>query len=84
MLDLFDQLMAAIFKARERLHAPAPGEPDKSAPPPAVTHAHLVEKLHQLCQQHRDDPNKALREVARECLNDRDVIMRPLADPDCP
>ena len=84
MLDLFDQLMAAIFEARARLAHPPPGELDKSAAPPAVTQARRVEQLHQLCQQHRDDPNKALREVAREFLNDWDVITRPLADPTLP
>jgi transposase len=84
MLALFDQLMAAVFEARQRLAQAPPGDPNKSVAPPAVTHAHLVEQLHQLCQRHRDDANKALREVAREFLNDWDVIVRPLADPMLP
>ena len=84
MLDLFGRLMAAIFEARKQLAQPPPSEPDKSAAPPAVAHAQWVEQLQRLCQQHRDDTNSALREVAREFLNDWDVIMRPLADPSLP
>ena len=86
-LGLFDRLMAAIFEARVRLSHPAqppPGEADKSAAPPAVTHALCVEQLQQLCQKHRDDTNSALRAVAREFLNDWDVITRPLVDPSLP
>lgn len=88
MLDLFGRLMASIFEAREQLAQPPPEKPDKSAAPPtltpAVIHAQWVVQLQQLCQQHRDDRNSALREVAREFLNDWDVIMRPLADPSLP
>ena len=84
MLGLFDRLMAAIFEARERLLHPAPGEVGQSAPPPAVSHAQCVEQLKRLCQKHRDDTSRALREVAREFLNDWDVITRPLADPSLP
>ena len=51
---------------------------------PAVIHAQWVVQLQQLCQQHRDDRNSALRDVAREFLNDWDGIMRPLADPSLP
>ena len=74
MLQMFDELMAAVFEARARL----------AQPPPSLTHAHLVEQLHQLCEQHRDSSHKALRDVAREFLNDWDVIVRPLADPRLP
>lgn len=35
----------------------------------------------QLCEQHRDASQKALREVARELLHDWEVIVRPLTDP---
>jgi IS1 family transposase len=84
MLDSFDRLMAAIFEARARLAQPPPGEPDTSVAPPAVTHAQWAEQLRRLCEEHRDDTNRALREVAREFLNDWDVIMRPLADPRLP
>jgi len=84
MLCLFDQFMAAIFDARERLRTLGPGDTDNCAATPAVTHAKLVERLHQLCEQHRDDSNKALQAVAREFLNDWSVIMRPLADPKLP
>jgi hypothetical protein len=58
-------------------------EPRKSqGPPPSVTHAAQIEQLRQLCEQHRDAKPQALRELAREFLNDWDVIVRPLADPD--
>ena len=74
MLQMFDELMGAVFEARAR----------RAHPPPSVTHAHLVEQLRQLCGQHRDSSHKALRDVAREFLNDWDVIVRPLEDPRLP
>jgi transposase len=82
MLQVFDSLMAAIFEARARLaQAPPAGS---CAAMPGATHAELVERLHQLCLEHRDASHKALRDVAREFLNDWDVIVRPLADPRLP
>ena len=81
MLQLFDELIAAVFEARARLeHAPPVGA-GQSAAPPALSHARLVERLRQLCEQHRDASHKALRDVAREFLNDWEVIVRPLDDP---
>jgi transposase-like protein len=74
MLQMFDELMAAVFESRARL----------AQPPPSVTHAQLVEQLRQLCEQHRDSSHKALRDLAREFLNDWDVIVRPLEDPSLP
>ena len=74
MIQLFEELMGAVFEARTRL----------AQPPPSVTHAHLVEQLRQFCEQHRDSSHKALREVAREFLNDWDVIVLPLEDPRLP
>jgi transposase len=71
--QIFDDLMEAVFKAREA-----------QGPPPAVTHAAQIEQLRQLCEQHRDARHKALRELAREFLNDWDVIVRPLAEPHLP
>lgn len=86
MLQVFDELIAAVFQARARLARPPQmgAGASQSAAPPAVTHAHLVEQLRQLCQQHRDASHKALREVAREFLNDWEVIVRPLHDPRLP
>ncbi|MDP1649563.1 MAG: IS66 family transposase [Rubrivivax sp.] len=84
MLDTFDRLMAAIFEARARLAQPPPGQADPPAAPPAMTHAQWVERLRRLCEEHRDDIHRALRDVAREFINDWDVIMRPLADPRLP
>jgi hypothetical protein len=82
MLQVFDSLMAAIFEARARLAQPPPA--DSCAAMPAVTHADLVQRLRQLCVEHRDASHKVLRDVAREFLNDWDVIVRPLADPRLP
>jgi transposase len=74
MLQTFDELMAAVFEARTRA----------AQPPPAFTHAHLVERLRQRCERRRDSSHQALRDVAREFLNDWDVIVRPLEDPRLP
>jgi len=84
MLDSFRRLMAAIFEARAQLAQAPPGQADPPAALPAVTHAQWVERLRRLCEEHRDDTRRALRDVAREFLNDWDVIMRPLADPRLP
>ena len=86
MLQAFDGLMAAVFDARKRLAQPpqAGVGAGESAAPPAATHAHVVEQLRQLCQQHRDAPHKALREIAREFLYDWKVIMHVLDDPRLP
>jgi len=70
----FDFLMAAVFEARKCLERP----------PPAIQHAHRLAQLRCLCEQHRDAPQKALRELAREFLNDWDVIVLPLHDPRLP
>ena len=55
MLQLFDGLIAAVFEARAQ----------PAQPPPALTHAHSVEQLRQLCELHRDSSHQALRAVAR-------------------
>jgi hypothetical protein len=73
MLQLVEDLMEAVFEAREA-----------QGPPPSVTHTTQIEQLRQLCAQHRDAKPKALRELAREFLIDWDVIVRPLADPRLP
>jgi hypothetical protein len=80
MRGLFEQLMLAVFEAREHLAQPPPA----AAAPPAVSHAHVVTQLRQFCEQHRDSPHQKLRSIAREFLNDWDVIMRPLQDPRLP
>jgi transposase len=74
MLAQFDVLMEAVFEARKH--------PER--PPPAVLQADQVARLRQLCEQHRDAPHKALRELAREFLYDWDVIVQPLHDPRLP
>lgn len=90
MNDLFVQLIAAVFEARCRLAQPPPlgtlGTLGTGSPStlPSATHVQWVALLRQCCQQHRHASHKALREIAREFLNDWDVIMRPLDDPTLP
>lgn len=84
MLQMFEALIVAVFEARARLAQPPQAGAGPSVAPPAITHAHQVAQLRQLCQQHRDASHKALRELAREFLNDWEVIMRPLDDPRLP
>ena len=74
MLLEFDSLMEAIFEARKW----------SDRPPPAIPQAHRIEQLRCLCEQHRDAPHKALRELAREFVNDWQTIMLPLHDPRLP
>lgn len=81
MLQVFDGLMKALYEARDRLTQPQAGDPAAS---PAVTHANQVEQLRRLCERHRDADHKALREVAREFLNDWQAIMRVLDHPKLP
>lgn len=87
MSQSFAQLIKAVFEARDHLAQPPPVAKLATGSPPALpsaTHAQSVAKLRQLCEQHRDASHKALREIAREFLNDWDVIMRPLDDPTLP
>lgn len=74
MLDLFKQLMAAVFAARDH----------PAQPPPAVSHVTVTAQLLALCQRHSHSPHAALRTVAREFLLDWAVIMLPLTDPSLP
>jgi len=50
----------------------------------AIEHAHRLAQLRQLCEQHHDVPQRALRELAREFVNDWGVIVLPLHDPQWP
>ncbi len=84
MGELFAQLIAAVFEARARLAQPPPLGAGSSSTLPSATHAQSLARLRQLCEQHRHASHKALREIAREFLNDWDVIMRPLDDPTLP
>ena len=74
MLLEFDTLMSAVFEARKWAHRP----------PPAIQHAHRLAQLRRFCEQHLDAPQKALRELAREFVNDWQVIVLPLHDPQWP
>ena len=80
MLGLFKDLMQAVFNAKEHLKAAPPGQkvdPDKL---PMVTHAKQVLELKTRCEQNVDAKHEHLRGIARELLNDWDVIMRVLAE----
>jgi len=74
MLAILTKLIEAILSARES----PPLEPltDLYAPD--------IRRLKALCEQYRDDSHKKLRELAREFLNDWEVILRPVAEPHCP
>jgi hypothetical protein len=83
MLRVFETLMEAVYAARQE-HTPPQSPAGRPAAPPAVTHAKEVEQLRRLCQRHRDAGHQALREVAREFLNDWQAIMRVLGEPGLP
>lgn len=74
MLAILTKLVGAVLSARE------------SPPPEALTalHAQDIRRLRELCERHRDDGHKKLRELAGEFLNDWEVILRPVSEPDLP
>jgi hypothetical protein len=74
MLDILTQLVEAILSARA------------SPPPAALTELHSqdIRRLRALCEGHRDDSHKKLRELAGEFLNDWAVILRQVAEPNLP
>ena len=43
-----------------------------------------IRRLRELCERHRDDGHKKLRELAGEFLNDWEVILRQVAEPNLP
>lgn len=88
LLTVFKSLLEAVYAGREQLQTwQSQSQTDPSLPrpePPSVTHAHAIEKMRQLCEQQRDASHLALRAVAREFLNDWEVIMRVLSEPQLP
>jgi len=74
MLDILTKLVEAILSARA------------SPPPGALTELHSqdIRRLRALCEGHRDDSHKKLRELAGEFLNDWAVILRQVAEPNLP
>jgi len=84
MLDLFGSLIAAVFEARAQLDQPPQDGVTGPAAPPAITHAEQIEQLKQLCQHQRDASHQALRQIAREFINDWQAIVRVLHDPRLP
>jgi transposase len=72
MHEAFDALKKAIYAARES---------ERPLASLASENAAIIDTLHRLCEQHRHDAHAALGRVAREFLNDWDVILRPLSEP---
>lgn len=74
MAGILKRLQEAIYAART------------AAPPVVPAHAHAKEitRLRALCEHHRDDAHAPVRRLAREFINDWDVIMRPLEQPQLP
>ena len=74
MLAILTRLVEAVLSARE------------SPPPVALTELHGgdIRRLRALCEMHRDDGHKKLRELAGEFLNDWAVILRQVAEPNLP
>jgi transposase len=74
ILALLTLLIEAILSAREN----PPFEPL------VVLHKQDIRYLRELCEQHRNDPHKKLRELAAEFLYDWDVILRQVSEPNLP
>ncbi len=84
MLELFASLMQGVFEARAQFKAMPAATQQEPPALPAVTHAKQVEELKALCENYRHAKHEALRAIAREFLNDWQVIMRVLGDPMLP
>lgn len=74
MLAILTRLVEAVLSARE------------SPPHGALAdlHSQDIRRLRELCERHRDDGHKKLRELAGEFLNDWEVILRQVAEPNLP
>jgi hypothetical protein len=74
MLAILTKLAGAVLSARE-------------SPPPGALTALLaddIRRLRELCERHRDDAHKKLRALSGEFLNDWEVILRQVAEPNLP
>jgi hypothetical protein len=71
MQEVFSRLMRTVYARRENPDSEASGITD------------LV-RLRQLCEQYQHDPHDKLKGVAREFLNDWEVIVRPVHEPHLP
>ncbi|WP_244857282.1 IS66 family transposase [Aromatoleum bremense] len=72
MAGILKRLQAAVYAARA------------TSPPLPQCHAADIAQLRRLCERHRDDPHAVVGSLAREFLNDWDVILRPLDEPHLP
>jgi hypothetical protein len=73
-LDLLEELMQAVYRAREG--PPALGLPEQ--------YAKRLTEFKALCESHRDCEHKKTRELAREFLNDWEAIWIVLQYPQLP
>lgn len=71
MLDTLNRLMHIVYTQRESPGDGTPGAAD-------------LAQLRQMCECHRNDPHEKLKAVAREFLNDWEVIVRPVNEPHLP
>jgi transposase len=72
--DLLERLMAAIYEARE----------SPPAVPLPVTWAAALQAFRQLCEEYAESEHAKTGALAREFLNDWEVIWAVLADPSLP
>ena len=85
MQDCLCNLMQSIYAAREapKQAGPPMADPPKNDPISGDQKAE-VEKLRVLCEQNKDHTHDKLRALAREFLNDWEVILRQVAEPYLP
>jgi transposase len=85
MQDCLCKLMDGIYAARKtpKQAGPPMVEPPENAPISAAQKIE-VEKLRVLCEQNKDHKHDKLRALAREFLNDWEVILRQVAQPNMP
>ena len=67
MLDFFEDLIKAIYAAREKNTSSIEAE-----------YTEKITNFKTLCLRHRDAPHKKLRALSRELLNDWDTIFKPV------
>jgi hypothetical protein len=74
MLQHIDALMQAVYQARQH----------KAQQQPVPPHGPQVDAFRRLCEQYQHAPQERVGALAREFLNDWEVIMRPLSEPHLP
>lgn len=74
MLQHIDALMQAVYQARQH----------KALQQPVQSHGPQVDAFRRLCEQYQHAPQERVGALAREFLNDWEVVMRPLSEPHLP